>query len=160
MLCIEVLIIAKVRTKFKVSTTAKGIKDRQAIDYKTGETITFMSKLEKRFYEDVVVTGMKNGTLIDYKLQVKYNLQESFTYMEKKIRTIDYISDFDLYYSDGTFEVIDTKGLATADAKIKAKLFKYKYPNIVLKWMSWTKATGWIEYDDLQKLRREAKKNK
>ena len=154
------LIIAKVRTKFKVSTTAKGIKDRQAIDYKTGETITFMSKLEKRFYEDVVVTGMKNGTLIDYKLQVKYNLQESFTYMEKKIRTIDYISDFDLYYSDGTFEVIDTKGLATADAKIKAKLFKYKYPNIVLKWMSWTKATGWIEYDDLQKLRREAKKNK
>lgn len=160
MLCIEVLIIAKIRTKFKVSTTAKGIKDRQAIDYKTGETITFMSKLEKRFYEDVVVTGMKNGTLIDYKLQVKYNLQESFTYMEKKIRTIDYISDFDLYYSDGTFEVIDTKGLATADAKIKAKLFKYKYPNIVLKWMSWTKATGWIEYDDLQKLRREAKKNR
>ena len=154
------LIIAKARTKFKVSTTAKGIKDRQAIDYKTGETITFMSKLEKRFYEDVVVTGMKNGTLIDYKLQVKYNLQESFTYMAKKIRTIDYISDFDLYYSDGTFEVIDTKGLATADAKIKAKLFKYKYPNIVLKWMSWTKATGWIEYDDLQKLRRDAKKNR
>lgn len=152
------LIIAKSRTKFKVSTTAKGIKDRQAIDYKTGETITFMSKLEKRFYEDVVVIGMKNGTLIDYKLQVKYNLQESFTYMGKKIRTIDYISDFDLYYSDGTFEVIDTKGLATADAKIKAKLFKYKYPNIVLKWMSWTKATGWIEYDDLQKFRREAKK--
>ena len=119
-----------------------------------------MSKLEKRFYEDVVVTGMKTGTLIDYKLQVKYNLQESFTYMEKKIRAIDYISDFDLYYSDGTFEVIDTKGLATADAKIKAKLFKHKYPNIALKWMSWTKATGWIEYDDLQKLRREAKKNK
>ena len=29
--------IGKSRTKFKVSTTAKGIKDRQAIDYKTGE---------------------------------------------------------------------------------------------------------------------------
>ena len=29
--------IAKARTKFKVSTTAKGIKDRQSIDYKTGE---------------------------------------------------------------------------------------------------------------------------
>lgn len=28
------------------------------------------------------------------------------------------------------------------------------------KWMSWTKATGWIEYDELQKLRREAKKIK
>lgn len=119
-----------------------------------------MSKLEKRFYEDIVVTGMKNGTLVNYELQVKYNLQESFKYMGKTIRAIDYISDFDLYYADGTFEVIDTKGLATADAKIKAKLYKYKYPDIVFKWMSWTKATGWIEYDELQKLRREAKKNK
>lgn len=117
-----------------------------------------MSKLEKRFYEDVVVTGMNNGTLVDYKLQVKYNLQESFKYMGKSIRAIDYISDFDLYYADGSFEVIDTKGLATADAKIKAKLFKRKYPDILLKWMSWTKATGWIEYDELQKLRREAKR--
>lgn len=119
-----------------------------------------MSKLEKRFYEDVVVPGMKNGTLVDYNLQVKYNLQESFKYMGNTIRSIDYISDFDLYYSNGDFEVIDTKGLATADAKIKAKLFKYKYPNIVFKWMSWTKATGWIEYDKLQKIRREAKKTK
>ena len=57
-----------------------------------------MSKLEKRFYEDVVVSGMKDGTLVDYKLQVKYNLQESFKYMGKTIRAIDYISDFDLYY--------------------------------------------------------------
>lgn len=117
-----------------------------------------MSKLEKRFYDDVVVPGMKNGTLKDYKLQVKYNLLESFKYMGNTIRSIDYISDFDLYYSNGDFEVIDTKGLATADAKIKAKMFKYKYPNIVFKWMSWTKATGWIEYDKLQKIRREAKK--
>lgn len=152
--------ISKTRTKFKVATTAKGIKDRQSIDYKTGETLTFMSKLEKRFYEDVVVTGMKNGTLSDYKLQVKYNLQEPFKYMNKTIRAIDYISDFDLYYTNGCFEVIDTKGLATADAKIKAKLFKHKYPNIVLRWLSWTKATGWIEYDELQRLRREAKKCK
>lgn len=160
MLCKGVINISKTRTKFKVATTAKGIKDRQAIDYKTGETLTFMSKLEKRFYEDVVVAGMENGTLRDYKLQVKYNLQEPFKYMDKTIRAIDYISDFDLYYTNGYFEVIDTKGLATADSKIKAKLFKHKYPNIVLRWLSWTKATGWIEYDELQRLRREAKKCK
>ena len=119
-----------------------------------------MSKLEKRFYDDVVVSGMKDGTLVDYKLQVKYNLQESFKYMGKTIRAIDYISDFDLYYSDGRFEVIDTKGIGTADAKIKAKLFKHKYPNIVFKWLSWTKATGWIDYDELQKIRRDKKKGK
>ena len=152
--------IGKSRTKFKVSTTAKGIKDRQAIDYKTGETITFMSKLEKRFYEDIVVTEMKNGTLKDYKLQQKYLLQPKFKYLGKTIREINYISDFDLYYSNGDFVVIDTKGLPTADAKIKAKLFKYKYPDIVLKWMSYTKATGWMEYDELQKYRRDKKKSK
>lgn len=117
-----------------------------------------MSKLEKRFYDEVVVEGMKNATLTDYKLQVKYNLQESFKYMGKTIRSIDYVSDFDLCYSDGRFEVIDTKGMATADAKIKAKLFKHKYPDITLKWVSWTKSTGWIEYDELQKIRRDKKK--
>lgn len=37
LLCKGVKIIAKTRTKFKVSTTAKGIKDRQSVDYKTGE---------------------------------------------------------------------------------------------------------------------------
>ena len=63
--------IAKTRTKFKVSTTAKGIKDRQSVDYKTGEILTFDSKLEKQYYEDVVVVGMKDGTLKDYKLQQK-----------------------------------------------------------------------------------------
>ena len=54
--------------------------------------------------------------------------------------------------------VVDTKGMPTADAKIKAKLFKYKYPDINFKWMSYTKATGWVEYEDLQKYRRDKKK--
>ena len=51
------IVIAKTRTKFKVSTTAKGIKDRQSIDYKTGEILTFDSKLEKQYYDDIVVVG-------------------------------------------------------------------------------------------------------
>lgn len=119
-----------------------------------------MSKLEKQYYEDIVVVGMKNGTLKDYKLQQKYLLQPSFKYFGKTIREINYISDFDLYYSNGDFVVVDTKGFGTADAKIKAKLFKYKYPDINFKWMSYTKATGWIEYDDLQKYRRDKKKGK
>lgn len=141
-----------------MSTTAKGIKDRQSIDFKTGETLTFDSKLEKRFYDEVVVKGIKDGTLKDYKLQVKYQLQPSFKYFGKTIREINYISDFDLYYSDGSFKVVDTKGLATADAKIKAKLFKFKYPEINFVWLSYTVSTGWIEYDALQKFRRDKKK--
>ena len=39
-------------------------------------------------------------------------------------------------------------------------MFFHKYADIDFKWMSWTKTTGWIEYDELQKIRREAKKAK
>lgn len=155
-----VILISKLRTKFKVSTSAKGVKDRQSIDLKNGETILFHSKLERQFYDEVVVAGMENGILRDYKLQQKYLLQPSFNYFGKKIREINYISDFDLYFKDGSFLVVDTKGMATADAKLKAKLFKFKYPEINFKWMSYTKATGWIEYDELQKYRKDKKKGK
>lgn len=148
----------KKRSKFKVSTTAKGIKDRQSVDYKSGETLTFDSKLEKQFYEDIIVDGMKNGTIKDYILQKKYLLQPSFKYFGKTIREINYVSDFDIYWTSGHFQIVDTKGLPTQDAKIKAKLFKFKYSDIDFKWMSYTKATGWIEYDALQKIRRENKK--
>lgn len=148
----------KKRSKFKVSTTAKGVKDRQSVDYKTGETLTFDSKLEKQFYDDIIVVGMENGTINDYVLQKKYLLQPSFKYFGKTIREINYISDFDIYWASGYFEIIDTKGLPTQDAKIKAKLMKYKYPDIPFKWMSYTKATGWIEYDALQKVRRDNKR--
>lgn len=152
--------IIKQRSKFKVSQTEKGIRDRQSKDYYTGETITFMSKLEKQFYEEVVLVGMNDGSIQKYELQKKYQLQPSFKYMGKTILAINYISDFDITYSDGRFIVIDTKGIGTADAKIKAKMFKHVYPDIDFRWMSYTKATNWIEYDELQKIRRENKRNK
>lgn len=101
---------------------------------------------------------MKDGTLKDYKLQQKYLLQPSFKYFGKTIREINYISDFDLYFTNGDFIVVDTKGIGTPDAKIKAKLLKFKYPEIKIVWMSYTKATGWIEYDELQKIRKKKKR--
>lgn len=150
--------IIKKRTKFGVDKTEKGIKDRQSKDFYTGETITFMSKLERQFYEDIVLVGMNDGSIKKYELQVKYQLQPAFKYREETVLAINYISDFDIYYSDGRFVVIDVKGMATADAKIKAKLYKHVYPDIDFKWMSHTQATGWTEYSELQKLRREKKK--
>ena len=32
------------------------------------------------------------------------------------------------------------------------KIDRFKYPDINFKWMSYTKATGWVEYDELQNL--------
>lgn len=150
--------MARTRSKFGVNVTAKGKADRTCIDYITGEPIVFDSKLEKRYYEEVVVPGLKDGTIVKAELQKRYKLQPSFKYKGETIRAIDYISDFTLTYSDGSILVIDIKGQPTADAKIKKKMMHYVYPELNFIWLSHTVATGWIEYKDLQKLRRERKK--
>lgn len=150
----------KKRNKFGVLQTPEGKIKRTSYDYITGEPILFSSELEKKYYDEVVVNGMKDGTITKYKLQQRYNLLKSFKYQGQIIREINYISDFDIWYADGSFKVIDTKGRATADALIKAKLFKYNYPDIDFVWLSHTIDTGWIEYHELQKIRRQKKKAK
>ena len=62
-------------------------------------------------------------------------------------------------------QVIDTKGMPDATAKLKRKLFWYKYPDIDYQWVTYSKKYasgngGWIEYDKLSKLQRDAKKTK
>ncbi len=150
----------RTRSKFGVDITAKGKADRTCNNYITGEPITFDSKLEKQYYEQVVIPGLQSGEIVEAHLQKKYALQPSFKRDGKTVRAIDYISDFTLVFADGHTEVIDIKGRATADAKIKKKMMHYVYPELDFKWLAYTKATGWIEYDELQKIRREKKKEK
>lgn len=152
--------MARTRSKFGVDLTTKGKQDRTCNDYITGDPITFDSKLEKQYYEDVVVPGLKDGTIVKAELQKKYNLQPSFKHSGKTIRSIDYVSDFTLTYADGSVLVVDIKGRATADAKIKKKMMHYVHPDLTFVWLAFTKATGWIDYDDLQKIRRQKKKDK
>ena len=66
---------------------------------------------------------------------VQYELQKSFCAaakgsgtMEKLCVQITYVCDFYLIYKDGRSEVIDVKGMATPEAKLKRKMFLYKYP--------------------------------
>lgn len=150
----------KKRSKFGVDQTEAGKKKRTSKDYLTGETIIFDSELEKQYYEEIVIKGMKDGTISTYKLQQRYKLTPSFKYKNKTIREITYVSDFDIWYSDGRFQVVDTKGRATADAKLKKKLMHYYHPEIDFIWMSYTQTDGWLEYDDLEKARRQRKKDK
>lgn len=148
------------RSKFGVDQTDAGIKKRTSTNIITGETIIFDSELEKQYYEEIIIKGMKDGMIKTFKLQQKYKLTPSFKYNGKNIREITYVSDFDIYYPDGTFKVVDTKGRATADAKIKKKLMHYYYQDIDFIWMSYTKMDGWMEYDELEKVRKKRKKEK
>ncbi|GAA0115262.1 DUF1064 domain-containing protein [Clostridium senegalense] len=124
--------------------------------------ITFDSKAESQFYEHLKDLKAKEK-ILNFELQPRYLLTPSFKKLGKNYRKAEYVADFLIYHLDGSLEVIDIKGLATETAKLKAKLFNYKYPNLKLTWLvrnlKYSK-TGWIEYDELAKLRRKNKKGK
>ena len=131
------------RTKFNV--------DKNKTD-RTYEGIVFDSKLEMRFYRDVVCPKIKNGEITDYELQKPYLLQDKFYHNGKTIRAIVYTADFWLRYADGHEEVIDTKGFADSTALLKRKLFWFKYPDINYKWICYSKTDGgWCDYDYVKK---------
>lgn len=150
----------RTRSKFGVSLTAKGKAERTCKDYVTGRDIVFDSKLEMQYYKEVVIPGLKDGTIKQVIRQQRYKLQPAFKYQSKLVRAIEYISDFTILYADGSKLIVDVKGKATADAKIKRKMMHYVYPDENFVWMAYTRATGWMEYDALEKYRREKKKGK
>ena len=149
----------KKRSKYGVDQTTKGKQNRTVIDRKTEKEVCFDSLLEKRFYEDIVCAGLDSGEIVDYELQKKYKLQPSFRHNGKTIRAIDYVADFWVKYSDGSERVYDTKGgMVDPSAKIKRKLMYYIYPDLDYVWITHTKSTGWIDWDENEALKRARKK--
>lgn len=90
------VLIKKSRSKFNVSNTKTGKQRR------TYNGITFDSQKEMEYYRDVVCVGLKDGTITDCKLQVKYELQPKYTYNGKTILPINYVADFVITYSDNS----------------------------------------------------------
>ena len=99
-------------------------------------------------------------------LQKKYILQPKFHNGKKTVQPIVYVADFFIEYSDGTVEVIDTKGCPDSVAKIKRKMFWYLYPDITYKWICYSKIDGteenggWCDYEYVQEQRKKRKKEK
>lgn len=146
-------------SKYHVNITQQGKKDRESTDYKTGKTIQFDSLLEKQFYEENVVNGMECGEIVDYDLQKKYQLQPSFKRNGKTIRAIDYVADAWVLYPDGTEKVFDVKGgLVDPVAKLKKKMMHFIYPNLDYTWVTYTKTTGWIDFEEYEIIKRKKKK--
>lgn len=114
-----------------------------------------------KFYRDVICVELANNKIKKCEMQVKYELQPKFKYQDETILAINYVADFVVTYSDNSVVVYDTKGLPDATAKLKKKLFHFKYPNINYKWVSYSKQDGgWLEYKDIQKARNKRKKEK
>ena len=94
------------------------------------------------------------------KLRQKYNKANP----DKKIaivNAIKYKSDFTIYLNDGTTEIIDVKGIKTADFKIKEKMFAFRYPNLRLTCVTWDgSSNAWLTYDEYQAAKKARKKLK
>lgn len=140
------------RTKFNVD------KDK---DKRTFNGIVFDSLLEMKYYRDALLPMVESGEVTKYELQKKYVLQDGFERNGKKVLPITYVADFYMEYADGRIEVIDTKGMPDGVAKLKRKLFWFRYPSVNYIWMTYLKKFGgWITYEDAQTLRKEEKRNK
>lgn len=140
------------RSKFNVGSD---------IAKRTFNEITFDSEMEMKYYRDVVCPGVESGYITAFELQKKYELQPKFSRSGKTVNAITYVADFYIEYFDGKIEVIDVKGYPDSVAKIKRKMFWFVYPELEYKWMSYVqKFGGWIEYEELKALRKDAKKEK
>lgn len=121
----------------------------------------FDSKDEGRYYEYLKRLKAK-GKILNFELQPKYELQPGFKKNGKTYRAITYAPDFLIYHLDGSEELIDVKGMSTQQGEMRRKMFDYKYPDLKLTWIAssykFGDKDGWIEYEELQKKRRENKK--
>jgi hypothetical protein len=128
----------------------------------TVDGILFDSKTEADYYVFLRYQE-KTGAISNLRCHPRYELIPAvITFRGKRQRAINYILDFD-YIRDGRRVAVDVKGWAMEDAQLKRKLFQWKYPTIELQWVAkslkWGHA-GWIDYDDLQTLRRREKRKK
>lgn len=117
--------------------------------------------MEMKYYRDVVLPLSRGGEIQRFELQKSFELQPKFHNGNKTVQPITYVADFFIEYSDGTSEVIDIKGCADHVSKLKRKMFWYHYPTIQYRWLTYTaKLGGWLDYDEVCRLRRIAKKEK
>lgn len=138
------------RTKYNVDKDAS---------CRTYNGITFDSIVEMRYYCEVVLPGVEDGTIKRYELQKSFELQPKFKHCGTTVRPITYVADFYCEYADGRNVVVDIKGFPDNVAKLKRKLFWYVYPDIEYNWVTYVKKYGgWITYEEREQLKKIAKK--
>lgn len=122
------------------------------------DNIIFDSKHESQYY--LMLKQQKaNGDIKDFTLQPKYELIPKFEKEDKKYRAMTYTPDFLVTYNDNSQAAIDVKGFSTQQGEIRKKLFNFLYRDVKLVWVSYVKKYGgFIEVDELKKIRKENKK--
>ena len=110
--------------------------------------ITFDSKDEAKYYEALKIRKAK-GEILNFELQPRFTLTNSFKKNGKTYRAITYTPDFTVYHNDGSVEYVDVKGMTTQQGELRIKLFNYFYRDLKL---------SIVDFYELKKLRRDNKK--
>jgi hypothetical protein len=169
------------RRKTKSKADKDEVKKMGKIKHKYTEVdgIIFHSEMESKYYEHLKELK-SNGIVKSFTLQPEFLLQEKFIIVNGKVilgsdpdfekirrrekvhtvQAIKYISDFAVEYTDGHVEIVDPKGIETADFSLKKKMFMYKYPQLDLKVVTLDKEKGWISYDEHKKDEKLKKQSK
>jgi len=125
------------------------------------DDIEFDSKAEGAYY--LLLKKLLDEEKIEsFELQPVFTLQKSCLDRDgKKIKPINLKADFIIYHLDGKPEIVDIKGYPTPVSLLKRKMFIKNFPQSKLIWLSYVKKySGFIDYFDLMKIRRENRKKK
>jgi hypothetical protein len=147
------------RSKYGVSITKEGIEKRTY----NGETYDSLTEL--RFLQEFILPKMESGKIINWTRQDTFILQEGFTKKDgSKVLPIKYVSDFIVYWKDGSRTVFDVKGQPDSLSKCKRKIFWKRYPDEEYIWMCRNIKFGdeshWLTYEELEAKRKAEKKAK
>lgn len=87
--------------------------------------ISFDSKAEAEFYCELKL-------MVKCKKIAGFCRQPRFVITEGKNgnRGVEYVSDFVIFNNDGTYKIVDVKGVETSVFKLKIKGLREKYPKI------------------------------
>ena len=133
----------------------------------TYDNIVFDSKDEMLYYQYLLELQSKEH-IKGFERQVRIELIPALTTFEgNKQRPICYVADFLVHVTAGYSVYVEIKGFANVLDLVKRKLYNYwsskQEKPIPLIWMAYSKkygdASGFISYENLHKLRKDAKKN-
>ncbi len=127
------------------------------------DNISFDSEAEAKYYATLKYLQAQ-GKVYGFELQPEIVLIPSFKLpCGTTQRAITYTPDFKVIYADGSVELIDVKGFSPEVGNLKRKMYNALQTGTPLRWVSANKKYGdeygFIDYDDLVKKRREAKRN-
>ena len=128
----------------------------------------FDSVDECKYYQ-YLLKEKEKGFVTEIELQPRIVLIPAVTTITgEKQREVTYTPDFFVTYSDCKREYIDIKGFSSQQGILRKKLYNYLVATgrwihrVPLRWVSaskkWGGESGFLDYDDLMRKRKDAKK--